>query len=501
MTFTILILAALLADAPPAGAQAAAAQGLAARAAEGAGAMKAGRFSEAAAIYEELAAARPGDAGLQLNLGMARYMAGRPQDAVEPLQEAERLKPGVPPVALFLGASLLDVGRTKEARPYLERAVAALPDHPQAREMAARANFELGRFVSAATHYRRLTTLDPESPRAWYGLARSYEGTAEEAFGALQQQAPESPLLVLLLADVLVVQERYPDALRLYREALKAGVEVGGVHQSIAELYDRGGKPEWAQTELSKVKPPSEAACKARPFECAFLSGKTGEALAAARKDSTPQGRYWTVRAANRLATEALAHLEALPPSVELHLIRAEIAQTRGRRGDAVTELKAALKLAPGDPAVEFALAEALVMALNFDEALPLLDRLTRSQPDSAPLLYLHGEALIQAQQLEKAIPLLERAVEAEPNMLGARESLGQAYVQAGKFAEAVPHLRAAAAQDEDGSVHYQLARALQATGRIDEARAAMEEYQKRRPRQAPPSTGDAEEPTLTPPP
>jgi Flp pilus assembly protein TadD len=64
---------------------------------------------------------------------------------------------------------------------------------------------------------------------------------------------------------------------------------------------------------------------------------------------ATLQGRYWAIRAANRLAIEALAHLETLPPSVELHLIKAEIAQSRGAYPDAVREVREALTLAPGE--------------------------------------------------------------------------------------------------------------------------------------------------------
>src|SRR5688500_7042817 len=99
---------------------------LVARSAEGAAAMQAQRFDEAATIYEGLVTARPTDAGLLLNLGMARYMAGHIEEAIPPLQKAVKLKPTLAPAALFLGASLLDVGRLKEAAVPLRKAVAAM---------------------------------------------------------------------------------------------------------------------------------------------------------------------------------------------------------------------------------------------------------------------------------------------------------------------------------------------------------------------------------------
>ena len=86
------------------------------------------------------------------------------------------------------------------------------------------------------------------------------------------------------------------------------------------------------------------------------------------------------------MATDAVARLETLPPSVELHLIRAELAQSSGRNTDSVTEIRAALKLSPANPAIEIALAEALLRAHNLDEALPLLERLYRERPDDGSL-------------------------------------------------------------------------------------------------------------------
>jgi Flp pilus assembly protein TadD len=84
---------------------------IAAHAAEGAAAMQAGRFDDAAMIYEELTSARPNDAGLLMNLGMARYMAGHPEAALGPLQKSVRLNPSLAPASLFLGGTLLDLGR------------------------------------------------------------------------------------------------------------------------------------------------------------------------------------------------------------------------------------------------------------------------------------------------------------------------------------------------------------------------------------------------------
>ena len=208
------------------------------------------------------------------------------------------------------------------------------------------------------------------------------------------------------------------------------------------------------------------------------------------------------MRAANRLAVEAVDQLEALPQSAELHLIRAEIAQSRNRFPEGVAEIREALKLEPDNPAIENALADALLQAHDLDEAIPLLERLTRQQPADGSLLLMYGDALLQAQQVDRAIPILEQVTKGSDAPPVGRALLGKAYVLAGKYPEAVPQLEASLDADEDGDVHFQLARAYQAMGRAEDAQKALLEYQRRRPAAPPPTDAPADpaDATLTPP-
>jgi len=499
MVMAWLLAGCCVAGAATAGA-AQAAEALAARAAQGAAALQASRFDEAAAIYGELVEQRPKDPGLLMNLGMARYMAGQPAEAIAPLQRALALNPSLAPASLFLGGALLDTGRVQDAVAPLRKAVTAMPDHADAREMLARAYLALSKYANAAAQYRALAGLQPDSARSWYGLARSYEGLAEETLTALQEKSPDSPLLELIVADVAVTQQKFPAALVIYRRALEETPLVGGLHEAIADLYEGAGHPDWAATEHAKIKRRTPAECASRAAECHFLAGRIRESLTAALALPTPVGRYWTIRAANHLATEAVAHLETLPASVERHLIRAEIAQSRGQHPESVKQMREALALAPGDPAVETALAEALLHAHDLKEAIPLVERLNRERPGDASLLLLLGDALVEEQQLDRAIPVLEQAAKAPDALPHAAASLGRAYVQAGRYEESLPFLQAAAATDQEGDVHYQLARAYQALQRPAEAAKAMAVYQQKKGQEAPPSPDAAPEPVLTPP-
>ena len=63
--------------------------------------------------------------------------------------------------------------------------------------------------------------------------------------------------------------------------------------------------------------------------------------------------------------------------------------------------------------------------------------------------------------------------------MLPAQASLARTYLALGQSDKAIPYLKAALPIDDDGSLHYQLGRAYQASGQVELARQTLKEYQK----------------------
>jgi predicted Zn-dependent protease len=63
--------------------------------------------------------------------------------------------------------------------------------------------------------------------------------------------------------------------------------------------------------------------------------------------------------------------------------------------------------------------------------------------------------------------------------MKPAHASLGLALALINRQADAIPHLETALAIDDDGSLHYQLARAYQSKGNAARARELLAQYQK----------------------
>ena len=463
-------------------------------------AMAAGRFDEAATVYAELVRAVPGEPGLRLNLGMALSMAGRPREAVPHLEAALTGRPDLLPAALFLGAVHMELGQPAKAVKPLESFLAAQPEHQDARQMLGEALLGLERHDSAARQYRILSEQAPEDPRWWYGLGRSHEGLSRDAFEELQTSAPESAWILLMVAEMMVAQERDKSAFALYREVLEKRPGLPGAYEALAGIYERDGHPEWAAAERGKARALPPPDCASASLECDFQAGRYATVVRAARPLETAESRYWLSRAAGELARDAFSRLDQLAPSPEATLIRVQILRSQRRYSESKEALEKALESWPEDLRIRQELATLLFIAREFKEARPVLEDLLRRDPESAQLNLLLGRVRLEQRQPEKAIPYLEKASRNSSTALQARAALGRAYLDAGEAGKAVPHLEASLVTDEDGSLHFQLARAYQASGQADLARQTRQKFQEIQRAANARAQGEKEDLTITPP-
>jgi tetratricopeptide (TPR) repeat protein len=405
--------------------------------------MAAGKFEEAIPIYRRLTQAAPGNPGLLLNLALAEHMAGHEREAIPHFEAVLKTQPTLAPALLSLGAARLAMNQPEQA----------------------------------AEQYRKLTEISADDARAWYGLGKSYESIATDAFDRLSKANPRSPFVAALVADTRAQRRQYEGAILLYQESLKQTPNLHGVHAALAEIYRKTGHSDLAEVEDAKERALPAADCGAHPAECQFVAGHDLQALHLPRTPS-PDALYWRAKAANELALQAFFRLGQLPASVEFHQLQAEIARNQNQHMQSVKEWKAALDLAPGDPRLEQELAVSLFLAKDFKAAVEAAAGPLKQNPRSPELNFVVGDSWLRLEDPEKAEPYLEAALAADPKLREADASLGLALARLGKYADAVRHLEKSLELDEDGSLHYQLARAYQAAGSGEKARAAMAQYQ-----------------------
>ncbi len=352
----------------------------------------------------------------------------------------------------------------------------AQPTDPAAHIRAAAQAAREGRFDDAVTELHQATDLAPGLPAGWYALGQAYNDISNEAVASFDTPH-ESSWRQLIAADALFARGRLTDAFTLYRQALERLPSMISVHESIARIYEQAGHADWAERERDAAAG-STVDCAARRALCEFRAGQHAAALRAASAQADPESRYWRARAAAELSRAAFARLDALPDSAERRGVRAARARAEERHLDAIAELEAALTFAPGDPALLYDLASSYYAARDYDRVLGTLTPLLRAHPDDPRLLKLTGYSLLRLRRLDEALPALRRTVERDSSDPGSRLALGRAYLQNGEFTRAIPLIEAHLADDEDGSLHVQLARAYGRLGERDKAARLLERSQ-----------------------
>jgi tetratricopeptide (TPR) repeat protein len=212
-----------------------------------------------------------------------------------------------------------------------------------------------------------------------------------------------------------------------------------------------------------------------------FAAGRFSAVVKAAAKKKDSRDLYWLTRAYNELSTAAFAALGSLPESAELHQVKAEILRDQGQFRESAEEWRQVLKFSPSNQDAQHELATSLYLSHDYQATLPELEQFLKAEPDSANLNFFVGDSLLQTEQVERAIPYLETAVKLDPNLLPAQASLGLCYARLGEVQKAIPRLKAGLELDRDGSLHYQLARAYQATGQPVLAKEMMDKSQRLR--------------------
>lgn len=386
-------------------------------------AMAAGKYEAAAGLYRKLISQLPNVAGLRMNLGLALFQGRDYRGASAALQEAIRLDRTLEPALMMLGLCHVKLGETALAVPLLERANKKTPGNPLVLLELSDAYYALGQFGPAVAGFRELSERQPGNAVAWRGLGLSLTEQSQALFAKLPVQSAEG---LTLLARARLAADEPKAAFRLLRQALEKNATFGPAHGYLAELYEKQGHGDWAAAERAKAGPGS--------------------------------GVFAEIVALSEQALQAFGRLAALGPSAPLYETEAEAARARGAHTEAVAAWQKALQLEPGAARLERGLARALFAARSYEEALPLLRRLGLEQE--------LGESLLETGKAAEAIPHLLRATTP-----AGKAALGRAYLAVDQPAKAIGPLRAGLADDGDGSVHFQLARALQRTGAAAQAR------------------------------
>ncbi|MGD0893402.1 MAG: tetratricopeptide repeat protein [Terracidiphilus sp.] len=216
---------------------------------------------------------------------------------------------------------------------------------------------------------------------------------------------------------------------------------------------------------------------------CSYFAGDNDRALSAANALETlqphsPEALYWSIQANQRLALKSLAHFQQLESdSAKSHVLLGDIYVQLERFDDAQSEYIKALSVDPGDAAARLGLASAYLGNGDIDKAIETAQTALERTPEDPELNLVMVESLVAKSRFAEAEPFLSKSLSVKPQMLAHVHALiGRVYAETGRPHDAIDQLKLGVSSDENGSVHYLLARLYRQVGDLKDASLAIDQ-------------------------
>jgi tetratricopeptide (TPR) repeat protein len=180
----------------------------------------------------------------------------------------------------------------------------------------------------------------------------------------------------------------------------------------------------------------------------------------------SPELLYEKARAYKKMALAAYLRLYATAPdSYRAHQLNGDTYAARGEDDKAIEEYRLALRQRPHLSNLHYETGRLLWKNFRTAEARREFQAELEVNPRHVGALISMATIYLYEHQPQEALALLQRAARLEPGNADVHQFLGAAHLQLQQYAMAVKELKLAAPHDEDGKIHYQLARAYQGLG------------------------------------
>jgi tetratricopeptide (TPR) repeat protein len=495
------------------------------------------RYQESTTAFERAATLKPALLAPHLFAGLAYQKMGEATKALGPLKTALALQPNQPEATVALSDAYAQTGQFEASVGLLKKAMKQDPDSESLGSSLAVSYLEwakdvgivlrrsptlYGRILSDRVHaaddatsadaaFRATLASAPDSVEAHLAYARflmenlptvenlrsSEEliaaarkispndldvATAEVHLAMVQKDIPrasallktmmeEDPAYILANLDTLADGLPAEDALKIKNQAASITAKSSGNPDSYSSRF--------AVLERFKSKRLLSAAEDAEYASAAWHLHRYDEALSelAKRHQVNAADQYWLFRTCEALGRETLEHTVNMhPDSVRTHLLLADFAIQQGNFKVAQSEYEAALALSPDDPEITLLHVHLLESMSEYEQARQEAMHGAADFPQDVNLNFEAGELTLRLRNDPgAAAKYLEQALQVDSRFVRARTDLADAYAQLGRLDDAIREVIPMLNTDDDGALHYRLARWYRQTGHAEEAAKALE--------------------------
>lgn len=414
--------------------------------------------------------------------------------------------------------SLAKQSRYKEASSLYKSILASSDQPPCMQSEAGFVDLKQGDYQGAASQFSSERTRHPECSLAILGEARlsMREGANAATLNLLRQLWQRDHGFFSADASLLfysAAPERAHDFLDYLTQQNTSNQVQPGLYAALIRSVQT--EPEITSTSVDATPSPCPAVARSRAAQdyrdghyalcagllrgsldsrntaaieslaaCSWLTGDynltydAAHVLASLPSSPEAHALYWSIKANERLAFASLAHFEQLEPnSARSHILLGDIYRQSQQYDDAQKEYKAALGISQDNAAALLGLAEAYYGDANIDMTIATAQKALQQTPNDPEINLVKGEALVSQHNFDAAEPYLLKALNAKPQILPhVHALLGEVYAEDGMMQDAIRELKLGASSDQDGSLHYQLARLYTKIGDRAEAAAAFQQ-------------------------
>lgn len=331
---------------------------------------------------------------------------------------------------------------------------------------------------------------------------------AAQLFSDLARGYPEDADVFLRLGVALFEAQRYPEAEKALKEAIRLDPKGVSAHLQLAQLFEATQRLQEAfnvYDQITKIDPDGEAMAPSllkKKQIGGILRARAGNLEGALRQfqeavemaPDDPAGHYnvglvHLLRKEEALAEAAFQKVVSLNPRhQDGYLNLGNLYERQNRIREALEAFTRAVEIDPRSPGgrsaqiVKLPLLQGIFLARqgNFNDALRVFDQALRISPEPAPIYFQIGLIYSFGGLLPKAEEAFLAAIRADPRHQGATFQLGSLYERQEKLEEAIRlydlarELGPQTQEGKDAAVNGHNARGKLASlnGRLDEALA-----------------------------
>jgi len=321
---------------------------------------------------------------------------------------------------------------------------------------------------------------------------------AAQAWQAIVKLHPSDAEAYAHLGLIAAREQRYDNAVALYRKALALNAKFPGLRLNLGLAYFKGGRLKDAIQQFRLLL----SAPSVSPADSLRLNELTGmahyglgeyaqavpylQAAAAADKRNLPlrlalaHSCLWSKN--NPCVMDTYKEiLEIDPESAEAYVLAGEAMDAMKNSTGAIEQFRHAIQVDPKLPHVHFGLGYLLWTQKDYPGATSEFRAELALDPDYMQALLYLADCAIKTDQLDVARPLLERVVVMAPAEPLGHLDLGIIYSESGRKDEALHQLTIAEklmpgdeVTTDQSTVHWRLGQLYKSMGKMEEAKAEL---------------------------